>query len=194
MKRFLPKLATPLYRTRPPRELSREIESHLALLQDDFERRGLSPVEAALAARRAYGGVEQAKELHRAERSFVWLEQLFQDLRHAARSLARSPGFTLLAIVALALGIGVNTTLFSTYNAVALKPLPVADPDRVVRFERWVSSGLGTNQYAFSYPEYVYCRDHADRFSSLVAASWTSFVLASPPDSAAPEQRRGQLV
>ena len=101
----------------------------------------------------------------------------------------------MLAVFALALGIGVNTTLFSTYNAVALKPLPVADPDHVVRFERWLESHTsGNSQYGFSYPEYVYCRDHGDQFSSLAAASWTFSVLASTPGSAATEQRIGQLV
>jgi hypothetical protein len=73
-----------------------------------------------LAARRAYGGVEQAKQMHRNERSILWLEQTVQDLRHSCRALARSPGFTLVAVITLAPEIGVNTTLFSAYNAIAL--------------------------------------------------------------------------
>jgi predicted permease len=194
VRQWFAKVANLIGRSRAERELTREISAHLTLLQDDFEHRGLSPQEAALAARRAYGGVEQAKELHRAERSWIWLEQLCQDLRHAIRALLRSPGFTVLAVIALALGIGVNTTLFTAYNAVALKPLPVADPDHVVRFERWVENSLGPFQYGFSYPEYAYCRAHSDQFSSLVAASWTFSALASTTNSAAAEQRTGQLV
>jgi predicted permease len=162
-----------LFPGRAERELAREVSAHLALLEDEYQQRGMTPEEARLAALRAYGGVEQAKELHREERSFLWIEQAAQDFRHAIRGLARNPGFTLIAVIALALGIGVNAALFTTYNAVALKPLPVADPDHVVRMERWVAShNLGANQYGFSYPEYLYTREHSQSFSSLVAASW----------------------
>jgi predicted permease len=177
------KLCNMVRNERVEKELAREITSHLNLLEDEFQRRGMTPPEARLAARRAYGGAEQAKQLHRDERSILWLEQTLQDLRHACRSLARSPGFTLASMIMLALGIGVNTTLFSAYNAVALKPLPVTDARKVVRLERWFESGaLGDFQYDFSYPEYRYCRDHQDAFSNLVAASSPVRVLASLSD------------
>lgn len=180
LRRMIAKLLNLLRNNRAEAELAREVASHLALLQDEFTRRGMTPEEAALAARRAYGGVEQAKQLHRDERSVLWIEQTLQDLRLACRALRRSPGFTLVAVITLSLGIGVNTTIFSAYNAVALKPLPVEDPKTVVRVERWFKSGsLGDIQYAFSYPEYVYCRDHQNAFSNLVAASWPVRVLAS---------------
>src|ERR1035437_436159 len=92
MRRFFLRLSNFLRRERADREMAREIASHLALMEDDFIRRGMAPGEARLAARRSYGGVEQTKELHRDERSFVWLEQLLQDARHAWRSLARARG------------------------------------------------------------------------------------------------------
>ena len=108
MRRFLARCYAFLRPARAEQELEREVASHLALLEEDFQRRGLPAQEARLAARRAYGGVDRAKELHREARSFLWLEQAAQDLRHAARSLRRAPGFALLAILTLALGVGVE--------------------------------------------------------------------------------------
>lgn len=92
------KLANLIFRRRAERELHREIHAHLTLLQDEFERRGLSPEQAALAARRAYGGIEQARELHREARTFLWIEQLFLDLAYSGRNLMRNVGFTLVAV------------------------------------------------------------------------------------------------
>src|SRR5471030_2404186 len=125
MRRFFARLANLFRGGRAESGMAREIESHLALIQEDFERRGLPPAEAARAARRAWGGVEQTRELHREARSFVWIEQLLRDIRYASRNLLRNPGFTLTAVMAVALGIGANATIFGIYNAVALKQLPV---------------------------------------------------------------------
>ncbi len=183
-RRTIAKLFTILRNDRAEQDLTREIASHLALLEDELQRRGMTPDEAQIAARQAFSGIEQVKQAHRDERSVLWLEQTSQDLKHACRALARSPGFTLVAVITLALGIGVNTTIFSAYDAVALKPLPVTDAKRVVRLERWLKSGyLGDLQYEFSYPEYVYCRDHQDVFANLVAASGPLRVLASISES-----------
>lgn len=179
-------------------ELEREIALHLGLLEEEYERQGMSPEEARSAARRTLGGAEQAKQAHRDQRSILWLEQTRQDLRHACRTFARNPGFTLLAIVTLAAGIGVNTTLFTAYDAVALKPLPVADPARVVRLERWFVHGwLGDMQYGFSWPEYLYCSEHQDAFSNLIATSSPVHVLAQLPGGHQPAQLKtlqGQMV
>ncbi len=110
------------------------------------------------------------------------METLFQDLRYAARTLQNRPSFTIVAVLTLALGIGVNTTFFTLFNGVALKPLPVRDPASVVRIVRWFESGArGDPQYLFSYPEYMFYREHNRVFSSLVASTLDKAVLAELP-------------
>ena len=199
-RRLIAKLHTYFRRESCEQDLDREVRSHLLLLSDEFERRGMDPEQARQAARRAFGSIARAKELSRDAWSLVWLEQAWQDLRHACRSLLHNPGFTLVAIATLALGIGVNSTFFTAYNALALKPLPVADPDHVVRLERWFERGyFGDLQYAFSYPEFIYCRDHNDVFAGLVAASWPIHVFAeirndAQSGSIVTENLRGELV
>src|SRR5258706_12931835 len=124
------------------------------------------------------------------------MDDLLQDLRYGLRTLMRNPGFTLVAVMTLALGIGVNTTLFSPYNAVALKSLPVTDAERIVRLKGWFKTGsLGDNQFAYSYDEYKDLRDHGRSFSGLIAVSWPLQVLGVLPggNPTDPQLLRGQL-
>jgi predicted permease len=114
-------------------EVTREIAAHLALLEDEYRRRGLSPDEARLAARRAMGSVAQAKDLHRDARTFAWIDDARRDVAHGVRSLRRTPGFTLVTVLTLALGIGATTAIFSVISAVLLRPLPYPNADRLVQ-------------------------------------------------------------
>jgi predicted permease len=165
MRRFFARLAGLLRSDGAERELAREIESHLALLQDEFERRGLSPEDARLAARRAYGGVEQAKEMHREARSFLWIEQRLKDLRYGARNLLRTPGFTAIAVITLALGIGANTAIFSVVNAVLLRPLAYRDPGRLVTVLHYETNPVGVANY-------IDWRDQSRSFETMAAAEY----------------------
>jgi predicted permease len=109
-----------------------EIRTHLEMLTEANVAAGMSSEEARYAARREFGGVDQVKEAWRDERTVVWLEQSLRDIRFAARSLARNPAISLAAVLTLALGLTVNATLFSFVNDLFLRPLPAADPGRLV--------------------------------------------------------------
>ena len=106
LKRLVRRLGNVFFPGRAERQLQREVTSHLAILEERFRTQGLTPEKARAAARRAFGGVEQAKEAQRDARSFIWLDDLRRDVSYGIRTLSRTPGFTLTAMLTLALGIG----------------------------------------------------------------------------------------
>src|SRR5687768_16376340 len=147
LTRFVLRLLNVFRGSRADDQLSRELDAHLRLIQDDFERRGMSPEDARLAARRAFGGVEQAKEQQRDARSFIWLEDARRDLAYALRTLVRSPGFTLTAVGSLALSICANAAIYSLVDAVLLLRVAVADPRQLVEISRLNGGTLSYSLY-----------------------------------------------
>src|SRR5713226_303703 len=120
------------FRRRADHELAQEMESHLEERVADLTDSGMSEREARYQARREFGNVVLYTEISREVWKWVWLETLLLDLRYGARMLRKNPGFTLVAGTTLALGIAVNTTIFSLVSGWMFKKPGVADPDRVV--------------------------------------------------------------
>ncbi len=179
-RRIAAKVRNFLANKRAEEDLAREVASHLTLLGDDFERRGMSPEEARLAARRAYGGVEQAKQAHRDERSVLWLEQTMQDLRYGLRTLSKSPGFSMTAVLTLALGIGACTAIFSLVNAVLLRSLPYGDPNRLVYLYTPIPQfKVPVEMFSPAYADFYDLERDSHSFQDMTTFGQSVFSLAS---------------
>jgi hypothetical protein len=141
------------------REMSEEMRHHMELQIEENIAAGMNPDEARYLAQRQFGGIEQIKEQARDVRRWIWLEQLLQDLRYAGRALNKSRGFTAVAVVTLALGIGVSTAMFSVFYGVLLSPYPYAKPSEIWTFriedsktERNVGRTLGDSLEVLKLP------------------------------------------
>lgn len=148
-------------------DLAEEMAFHQALKQQELEQDGLSAADARMASRREMGNVTRAREDSRGVWIASWLESVWQDILYAVRSLRRQPAFTFAALAALVLGIGLNSSAFTLFNAVGLRPWPVPEPSRVVKI---YSRVLGQQRGAggFGIAEYRYLRDHTRTFAGLI--------------------------
>jgi putative ABC transport system permease protein len=152
-------------------ELEEELQFHLEKEVEENIRRGMTPEAARDAARRSFGGVEQAKEAYRDTRGLPGVDSLWQDVRFGVRMLAKSPGLTAVAVLSLALGIGANTTMFSVINSIVFRPPPYKDPDRIVMVSE---SRLDRPEegWMVSAPTFRDWKEHARVFEQLSALRW----------------------
>jgi predicted permease len=165
-----------LHRGRVETDATREIDFHLNM---DIERRirgGQSPVAARRAALRDFGAVDRVREEIRDARGITFWESLVQDLRYGLRALAKSPGYTSIAVLTLALGIGANTAIFSLINGVLLKPLPYEQGERLVRL-RQSRPLTGQPNVGISIQEAIDYRQQLRTFEDVVEYHQMSFVL-----------------
>ncbi len=163
-------------RTATDRDLDDELRDHVECRVEELRGEGLSAAEARRRALVELGGAQQIKEEVRSMRTGIWLEALAQDVRFAARQLRTHPGFTIVAIVTLALGIGASTAIFSVVNAVVLRPLPYPDADELVVVHQ-TALARAAEPIPFSPPNYVDFRDQARSFAHFGGAFWSAATL-----------------
>ncbi|MEI9811911.1 MAG: permease prefix domain 1-containing protein [Acidobacteriota bacterium] len=148
-------------------ELEAELESHIELATEDNVRRGLPPAEARRMARVKLGAIEASKDLHRDARGLPWLEGIAYDLRFAIRGLRRDRGFTLTAVVMLALAIGLNVTVFAVMNTMLFRGFPlVRGNDRLVYIQEKDARGC-----CIAYPDFEDWRAQAKSFEDMAFVS-----------------------
>jgi predicted permease len=182
------------------RDLEDEIAGHLAEATDEYVRQGLSPADARLAALRRFGGVAQARDVHRDVRSFMWLDDAWQDLRYTGRLLIKQRAFTIVVVLTLALGIGAGTAIFTLLDAVVFKPLPVPAAGELLTLyengpEGQADPAGGTGRFLrFSHPRFERLREALGSDGSLAAVTRNARFVARPANATEPHFLKAQLV
>ena len=175
------------------RELDEEIRFHLALeaMQREHGSRGtLSTSDARWAARRRFGNLTSTKEQAREMAGLGFLDTTEQDVKFALRSFRRAPGFTLVAMLTLAVGIGANTAIFSAVNAILLRPLPFAEPNRLVQVAE-KNDALRMSTFGVSALNYLSWTEGQRGFSGLGAMRFGTYTLTGRGD---PETYPGNAI
>jgi hypothetical protein len=153
-------------------DLEEEMRLHLELREQQQREIGMTPTDAHSAARRRFGNPTALKEKSHRTWGWQWFEDLLQDVNYGMRTMLRSPGITIVALLSLALGIGANTAIFSLMDAVMLRSLPVNQPEQLVLFGNGTDSGISdsfSNEDLFSYPFYREMQQKNQVFSDLAA-------------------------
>src|SRR5258708_590078 len=178
-----------LFRNQEDRRLHAELQFHLDALIVENIAAGMSPEEARYAALRAFGNATLANEQAREAWGWTWLERLLQDVRFAMRQIGRAPGFALIAILTLALGIGANTAVFTLTHALLLSGLPVPDPDRLVRLSldlRGANPADGSDA-PLNLPLIQSIARRTHSFSGIIG--WCTYDFVPPPGEGRDEMR-----
>jgi len=169
IKRFPSRIRGWFFRGDADQEFDRELVTHLEMLTDEHVRQGMAPEAARRAARVRLGGVTQLKEVNRELQGLPAIQMFFQDARFAVRMLRRNPGFTVVAVLTLALGIGANTAIFSVVYAVLLRPLPYPKADQLLNvFQAKPQDGIGGT--GWSYPNFAQLRVQNGVFSEMAGS------------------------
>jgi putative ABC transport system permease protein len=186
---WLSRLADLVLRGPRDRQLRDEIQAHLDALTDEYLARGLSREAALAAARRAFGGIDQVKEVYRDQRGLPLLETCTRDVRQAWRLLARHPGFAAVAIGALALGIGVTSTFFTIIDAICIRGLPIDRPDRVMFL---TTHDIRDREAGLSYLDFEELRQSVRGFTTLAAFTTAPMAISDP--GVPPDRLRGAYI
>ena len=166
-----------LRRDRLERQLDAELRDHVDRMVADYVAEGMTEADARRRATLEFGGLDQVKELCRDARGTRWFDELVQDVRYGWRGFGRTPGFTAVAVITLAIGIGANAAVFSVINALMLRSLPVRDANELISMQRRQGTITGGH---FSYPQVQELAKQNDLFSALCAFATDTVNVGAP--------------